>query len=223
MNIYLFSGLGADERLFQKLKPIPGYTYVPVPYVRPASANTLADYASLLISAHNFRTPCIFGGVSIGGMIAQEVAQLMKPEKLILISTIQFEDETPGLFKWANTGFIKALLHKPILELIAAVGDRFTIKSPEGRELFYSMLRDSDSSFMKFGAGVVMDWDPPKANVPVIRIHGTADRVFPLSRINATDISLIEGGNHFMVYEKGEEIGELLANELQPSGVAVEH
>ena len=223
MNIYLFSGLGADERLFQKLKPIPGYTYVPVPYVRPASANTLADYASLLISAHNFRTPCIFAGVSIGGMIAQEVAQLIKPGKLILISTIQHSDELPGLFKWANTGFIKAMLHKPVLELIATVADKFTIKSPEGRKLFYAMLRDADRSFMKFGAGVVMDWDPSMANVSVIRIHGDQDRVFPLSRIHKKDCMLVEGGNHFMIYEKGEEIGEMLAQVLLPVETPVDH
>jgi len=223
VNIYLFSGLGADERLFQKLKPIPGYTYIPVPYVRPASANTLADYASLLISAHNFRTPCIFAGVSIGGMIAQEVAQIIQPEKLILISTIQFADEKPDFFKWANTGFVKALLHKPILELIATVADKFTIKSPEGRKLFYAMLRDADRSFMKFGAREVMSWDPPKANVPVIRIHGTEDRVFPLSRIRATDCTLVEGGNHFMIYEKGDEIGEALAHELQPIETPADH
>lgn len=214
MNIYLFCGLGADERLFQKLKPIQGYTYVPVPFVLPASANTLSEYASLMISAHNFQSPCIFAGVSIGGMIAQEVAQIIKPEKLILISTIQFRHEKPSLFKWVNNGFIKALLSKPVLEIIAAVGDKFTIKSPEGRELFYAMLRDSSPSFMKFGAGVVMDWVPPKANVPVIRIHGTADRVFPLSRIDNKDCKLIDGGNHFMIYERGEEIGEVLANAI---------
>ena len=214
MNIYLFSGLGADERLFQKLKPIPGYTYVPVPYVHPASANTLADYAKLMISTYNFQTPCIFAGVSIGGMIAQEVAQIIKPEKLILISTIQFRNELPKLFKWANNGFVKALLNKPVLEIIAAVGDKFTIKSPEGRELFYAMLRDSNPAFMKFGAGVVMDWEPPKANVPVIRMHGTNDRVFPLSRIEEKGCKVINGGNHFMVFERGMEIGGLIEKEL---------
>ena len=214
MNIYLFSGLGADERLFQKLKPVPGYTYVPVPFVDPASAKTLVDYAKLMISAHNFQAPCIFGGVSIGGMIAQEVAQIIKPEKLILISTLQFRNELPNLFKWANNRLVKSLLSKSVLETIAAVGDKFTIKSTEGRELFYSMLQDSDPSFMKFGAGVVMGWEPPKANVPIIRIHGTSDRVFPLSRINEKKCKLIGGGNHFMIYERGEEIGEMLAHEL---------
>lgn len=221
MNIYLFSGLGADERLFRNLKPIPGYTYVPVPFVPPASAKTLADYGRLMISAHNFKTPCIFAGVSIGGMIAQEVAQIIKPEKLVLISTIQFRDELPELFKWANNGFVKALLNKPVLELIAAVGDKFTIKSPEGRELFYSMLRDADGSFMKFGAGVVMDWDPPKASVSVIRIHGTADRVFPVSGIKDT-IKII-GGNHFMIYERGQEIAEVLQNAIQPLETRSDH
>lgn len=212
MNVYLFSGLGADERLFQKLKPVAGYEYVPLPYVHPGKSETLADYAALLVEAYRFETPCIFGGVSIGGMIAQEVAQIVKPEKLLLISTLQFRNELPGLFKLGNNNFTKSLLSKPLLDAAAALGDKFTIKSKDGRKLFYQMLHDSEADFMKFGFGVVLGWQPPKAEVPVIRIHGTNDRVFPLSRIK--DAIEIQGGNHFMVYEKGEEIGEILKEEL---------
>jgi len=212
MKIYLFSGLGADERLFQNLKPVSGYTYAPLPYVAPASANTLADYADRMIEEYKFESPCIFGGVSIGGMIAQEIAQKVKPEKLILISTLHYRNELPPIFKLGDNNLVKSLLNKPLLDVVAAVGDKFTIKSTKGRSLFYEMLRDSDPAFMKFGAGVVLGWQPPVAQVPVIRVHGTKDRVFPLSRIK--DCIKIKGGNHFMVFEKGEEIGEVLAKEL---------
>jgi len=212
MKIYLFSGLGADGRLFQNLKPVPGYTYVPLPYVAPASAKTLADYADLMIEEYQFEMPCILGGVSIGGMIAQEIAQKINPEKLILISTLRYSYELPAIFKLGDNKLMKSLLAKPILEVVATIGDKFTIKSQKGRKLFYEMLRDSKGAFMKFGAGVVLGWQPPVAKVPVIRIHGTNDRVFPLSRIK--ECIPIKGGNHFMVFEKGEEIGEALKREL---------
>ncbi|NEN25212.1 alpha/beta hydrolase [Cryomorpha ignava] len=212
MKVYLFSGLGADERLFQKLKPVPGYEYVPLPYVHPGNSEALADYAALLVEAYRFETPCIFGGVSIGGMIAQEIAQIVRPEKLLLISTLQFRSELPGVFKLGDNKFTKSLLSKPLLDAAASLGDKFTVKSKEGRKLFYDMLRDSEADFMKFGFGVVLGWQPPKAQVPVIRIHGNKDRVFPLSRIK--ECIKIKGGNHFMVYEKGEEIGEILRGEL---------
>lgn len=212
MNIYLFSGLGADERLFQKLKPVSGYDYVPLPYVHPGKSQTLAEYADLMIDEYKFKTPCIFGGVSIGGMIAQEIAQKVKPEKLLLISTLQHRSELPVYFKMGNNKFTKSLLNKPLLDAFAALGDKFTVKSKEGRKLFYEMLRDSKADFLTFGFGVVLGWQPPVAQVPVIRIHGSKDGIFPLSRIK--DTIKIKGGNHFMVYEKGEEIGEILKGEL---------
>ena len=212
MKIYLFSGLGADERLFQKLKAIQGYEYVALPFVHPGNSKTLADYAALMVDEYRFETPCIFGGVSIGGMIAQEIAQIVKPEKLLLISTLQFRNELPPIFKVGNNEFTKSLLSKPLLEAAAALGDKFTIKSEEGRKLFYEMLHDSDADFMKFGFGVVLGWQPPPAQVPVIRMHGTNDRVFWPSRIK--NGIKIKGGNHFMIYEKGEELGEIIHREL---------
>lgn len=212
MKIYLFSGLGADERLFSKLKPIEGYEYVALPFIHPGNSKTLADYAALLVEEYRFETPCIFGGVSIGGMIAQEVAQIVKPEKLLLISTLQFSNELPPVFKLGNNAFTKSLLSKPLLEVAATIGDKFTIKSKEGRKLFYDMLHASEGDFMKFGFGVVLGWQPPVAQVPVIRLHGTNDRVFPLSRVK--NAITIKGGNHFMVYEKGEEIGDIIGKEL---------
>src|SRR5690554_6769593 len=116
--------------------------------------------------------PCIFAGVSIGGMIAQEIAQIVQPEMLILISTIQYNHEKPGVFKWANSPFVIPMLHKPFLKFVATVADKFTTKSPAGRKLFYAMLRSSDPDFVKFGARMAVNWDAPRAKVRVIRMHG---------------------------------------------------
>lgn len=213
MKIYLFSGLGADERLFDNLSPIPGYEYETLKCVKPGTAISLADYAKILVDQYHFEPPFLLGGVSIGGMIAQEIAQLIQPEMLILISTVRFRNELPEFLRIVNSSFTRSLLEKSFLEKIAAIGDKFTKKSAAGRKLFYDMLHDSDRDFMKFGAGATLGWHPPQTKVPFIRLHGTEDKVFPISRIKGECIE-IKNGAHFMTFEKGEKISGILRDKL---------
>ncbi|MFT6998318.1 MAG: pimeloyl-ACP methyl ester carboxylesterase [Cryomorphaceae bacterium] len=211
-KIYLFSGMGADSRLFKNLGPIEGYEIIPLPYIHPQQSKTLGDYAALLADHYTFEEPYLLGGVSMGGMIAQELAQLTNPEELVLISTATSRTEMPLLFEWARQMRLASLFNKPALEAIAKLGDQFTVKSPEGRQLFLDMLHDSDPDFMKFGAKSILEWEPAENNLPTVRIHGTIDRVFPASKI--TDATMIEGGNHFMIFERGEEITKILSKKL---------
>ena len=212
MKIYLLSGLGADERLFKNLRPIAGYEFVPLAYPKPGKCKTLAEYAALLVKKYKFKAPFMIGGVSIGGMLAQEVAQIVRPEKLILISTIRFRNEFPPFLRMVDNGFTRRLLVKSFLEVIAGFGDKFTHKSPEGRALFYDMLHASDPDFLKFGAGATLAWQPPHISVPFVRFHGSADKVFPISRIKGC--IEIKNGGHFMIYEKGDQISEILTDRL---------
>jgi pimeloyl-ACP methyl ester carboxylesterase len=212
VNVYLFSGLGADERLFQKLEAPKGVRFVPLAYIPPTDCNTLSDYAATLKSHYHFEKPYALGGVSMGGMVAQELAQYTEPEKLILISTATSRADMPGLFSLARALPVDRLLNKHFLTAFAKTVDPFTIKSEEGRKLFLDMLNDSSTDFLRFGAKAILDWKPQPLSVPVVRIHGTRDRVFPSRKVK--DAIVIEGGNHFMVFEKAAEISEIIAQEL---------
>jgi pimeloyl-ACP methyl ester carboxylesterase len=211
-KLYLFSGMGADSRLFKNLGAIEGYELIPLEFIHPKESKTLRHYAELLAEYYTFEEPYFLGGISMGGMIAQELAHLTKPTGLVLISTATSRSEMPLLFEWARQLRLASLFNKTALEGIAKFADQFTMKSPEGRQLFLDMLHDSDPDFMKFGAKSILEWEPPKNELPTIRIHGTIDRVFPASKI--TDATMIEGGNHFMIFERGEEITNILREKL---------
>jgi len=204
--------MGADERLFQKLGPIDRFELKPLPWIKPRGSKTLGEYAELMIREYDFQKPFMLGGVSMGGMIAQELAARTDPEGLILISTATSRSEMPLLFEWARRLRLASLMNKSFLENLAILGDKFTIKSEEGRRLFMSMLKDSDPDLMRFGARAILHWEPPEVTIPTIRIHGTADRVFPISKI--ADAVEVKGGNHFMIYEKGDEITKILIDKL---------
>ena len=212
IRLYLFSGLGADTRLFKNFGPIEGLKIIPLPWIKPGGSKTLGDYADLLQKEYEFQKPYMLGGVSMGGMIAQELAIRTEPEALVLISTATSRSEMPLLFEWARRLRLASLMNKSFLENLAILGDRFTIKSEEGRTLFLEMLKDSDPDVMRFGARAILHWEPPRHQVPTIRVHGTADRVFPFAKVH--DAIAIEDGNHFMVFERGEEIAKLLGDRL---------
>ena len=212
-SLYLFSGLGADTRLFQNFGPIDGLEIVPLPWIHPGDSKTLGDYADLLMETYDFKTPCWVGGVSMGGMIAQELAARIKPEGQVLISTARSIKEMPLLFEWTKKIRLENFMHKPFLEVVAKIGDPFTIKSKEGRALFRQMLKDADPDLMKFGAQAILNWQPSDNNTKTIRIHGTNDRVFPIKKVGET-IKILDG-NHFMVFEKGAEITQELNERIK--------
>jgi pimeloyl-ACP methyl ester carboxylesterase len=212
LKIYLFSGLGADERLFSSLKPIPGYEYRPVPYIHPGNCQNLSQYAQLLHDEYQLEPGQVFLGVSLGGVIAQELASIIPAHKVVLISSIRSKSEMPLMLKAADRLKIGHILHKPLLETLAGIGDKFTFKTREGRELFFAMLHDTDPDFMHFAVKAILKWSKPGIRTDILRIHGTQDRVFPISKIGSCH--KIEKGSHFMVFDRGEEISGILKRQL---------
>ncbi|MEM9051630.1 MAG: alpha/beta hydrolase [Bacteroidota bacterium] len=212
MKVYFFSGLGADARLFQRLEAPEGFEFVALDYIPPGNSRSIGDYARLLSDHYDFEEPFILGGVSIGGMIVQELAQIIEAKAVILISTAMSRSEMPLLFTIARKLPVGFLMNKSFLSAFAKTLDPFTVKSVEGRELFLEMLEDTPADFLKFGSNAILNWRPPLTTVKTIRIHGTRDRVFPARKIS--NAHMIKGGNHFMAFEKAKEISEVLRREL---------
>lgn len=208
MKVYALSGLGADERLFENMELDVPAQLIPLPWISPGNSQTIADYAARIVDHYKPEPGSILMGVSFGGMIIQEMAHLMKANSLVLISTMTSRDDLPLAMKTAAAARIHPILKKDFLSGLAWLGDKFTSKSKEGRDLFYQMIQDSDADVLSFGARAILDWRPPGIEAPVLRIHGDKDRVFPLKK--EWNAKIIKGGNHFMIFDKGEEISGLV-------------
>lgn len=87
MRVYCISGVGADHRAFQRLN-IPDHELIAVPWIEPLSNESLSSYANRLGASIDTKEPFALLGLSFGGMLAAEMAALLKPRKLILISSI---------------------------------------------------------------------------------------------------------------------------------------
>jgi hypothetical protein len=74
-NLYLFSGLGADKRIFQRLD-LSGYAVNYIEWILPLEGETIEQYASRLLCQITAPNPTLIG-LSFGGIMAIEVAKLM--------------------------------------------------------------------------------------------------------------------------------------------------
>ena len=92
MKIYAIPGLGADHRLYNRID-IPGVELIAFDWPEMREGASLADYAEELSKKVDRSGPFCLMGVSMGGMVAVELARIVSPKRTFLISSWK----SPGL------------------------------------------------------------------------------------------------------------------------------
>lgn len=206
--IYLISGLGADERIFRRLD-FGAYKPVYIPWISPAPKETLSQYAIRLSAVINTENPLILG-ISFGGMIATEIARHRKDASVMLISSAKNKRELPVLYRLA--GRLSLHYFIPVRWLKHANFITYTLfgmKSPEEKALLKSILKDTDSVFLKWAIQAIISWKNERNPDAFVHIHGTDDLILPCSNIKHVNFKIKNGG-HLMIYTHAKEISEIL-------------
>jgi len=213
-NIYLFSGLGADHRVYKHLD-FTGYDIVHVKWETPIVNETLADYVKRLAQQVTRPNP-VFIGVSFGGMVAIEMAKIIDTEKIIIIASAKDKYNIPIHYK--ISGFLK--IHKLIPGRVLKRPSQFLywqfgIETTEDKKLLDEILPDTDVKFLTWALGRISTWSNTKHHSNLVHIHGSEDRVLPYPSQGA-DFTIKDGG-HFMMINRANEISVLLQQILSTS------
>ena len=213
MNIYFISGLGADERIFQKIRLPKGYEIRHIPWQPARAEQSIASYARQMANSIDANKPFMLAGLSFGGMIASEICKFLKPEKLILFSSVKTAAELPALYRLAGKlGLYKIIPGKiykltlPFLHWFLGVSDN------AGRLLLSSFLDHTDPFFLRWAIREISCWKNTTVFQPQLHIHGDRDRVFPIDLV--AGVQTVTGGSHFSVFNDADHINEILAREL---------
>lgn len=213
-HIIFFSGLGADERLFQFID-LNGCRKQFVKWTKPAKNETLQSYLLKLKEQITIDEPPVLVGVSLGGIIAMEMRELMPVEKTILISSVKARTEMPAFLNLVRLTKLNTLVPLWLTKKIALHGPLIAgIRSRKTQPLLAQMLYDADDDFLDWGMQAALDWQRSaydKKNL--VHIHGTNDLVFPLRNIRQCDYT-IKGGTHGMIMSRPGEINEILRREI---------
>ncbi|UOR05106.1 alpha/beta hydrolase [Hymenobacter aerilatus] len=216
MKVYLFPGLGADERIFRHLQPLLHTETQVLPWLTPEPRESLPHYVARMAERVVSNEPCLLVGVSFGGVVALEMCRLRPMARAVLISSIPDADCLPPLLRIIrNTGIYK-LVPPQLLKLLPRVGQwYFGINNREEYHLFREILRDMEPVYTRWAIDRLLHWDSTDIGRGV-QILGTRDRVFPPGP-SPVDY-LIPGGGHFMVLTHAREISVILNGMLKSKG-----
>ena len=99
-KMYIIPGLGTDGRIFQQLR-LQNLDFEVVEWETPEKNEPYETYLQRMAEKIRTDEPFVLAGVSFGGMCAQSLAPQLKPEKLVLISTIRRPDQFPFYLRHA--------------------------------------------------------------------------------------------------------------------------
>lgn len=206
-HIYLFSGLGADERVFQKLT-FPGYTVTVIQWVTPVEGESMPQYAERLLPQITVSYPILIG-LSFGGMMAIEVAKLMATTQVVLISSAKQRTEIPFYFRLAGRLRLHRLLPTRLMKRATILSYCFFgAQSTEDRQLLKAILADTDPRFLKWAINTIIHWSNLEVSEKIQHIHGTNDRILPVQFVSCQ--YTVKGCGHLMVFNRSDEVQDIL-------------
>ena len=204
---YLIPGLGADERVFRRLR-LAGTVHV-LEWLAPTSpTEPLAHYAARLAAAVPTDAPCWLVGVSFGGLLAQEIGRLRPLARVVLISSLGSPRDLPPLLRLAGATGAHRLLPFGLLKWLPRLAQWF-FGARGGTEyrLLRQILADTDPAFARWATAQLLAWRGP--GLPeAVRIHGTRDRLLPAgaARIDYP----VPGAGHFLIVSHAPQLSHLL-------------
>jgi len=210
MNAYFISGLGADQRIFSKLKLSEKINIIHIEWINPNQNETLEVYAERLSRIIDTSKPFALVGVSFGGMIAVEIAKLLKPVATIIISSTILSSHLPALYRFAGKFRLLNLIPAKLLKASNKLTQHyyFGTKSSSEKILLNRIIKDTDPHFLKWAIGSILSWENKVKPEKIFHIHGTKDKI--LYSKKAMPDFLIENGTHFMVYQNAKKISGLI-------------
>lgn len=206
-SIYIFSGLGADKRVFAKMD-FSGFAVTFIDWITPLANEKIADYALRISQQIKSPNPILIG-LSFGGIMTMEVAKILTASKIILIASAKTKYELPFYYRLAGFLGLHHLLPTKLLKQANFFSNWFfgAITS-EDKRLLKEILEDTPPLFLKWAINQIVTWQNTVVPKTIVHIHGQADRILPIFFVRC-DIKVANGG-HFMTVNKAEELTRLI-------------
>ena len=217
--LILFSGMGADARVFAGQKKVFPNLSVPT-WIEPMPDESLASYASRWATLINLGKPCFVGGASFGGFVALEMVRHLDVVACFLIGSVRSPAQFPKGFRALRKMAPMAdALPFELATLLskAALASSGPLVGNHVQDLLKQM-KESDASFLRWACRAVLTWEgtPIVGNVPVYQIHGENDFVLPVA--NTIPDVIVPGAGHALSMSHPAEVNAFLAEKMKQCG-----
>lgn len=212
MKVYFISGLAADKRVFKYIQLPEGYEIIHLEWIAHKKNESLSEYSLRLAEGIHTTEPFALVGLSMGGMIASEIAKKHPPVATILISSISCYHHLPAHLKLAGKLRLHKLVPVSIVKRAAIMKRLFTTETPDDKIAMKQIIRDSDTGFIKWAMDAILKWKNIDIPHPIYHLHGTKDEVLPVKYTKPTHF--IPNGGHLMVMTRAKDVNHFLKEAL---------
>lgn len=215
-HIYCIPGLGFNEAIFSKLALSPHRVTI-LNWIEPQPEESIQSYASRMLQGieEEDGAEVVLLGHSFGGVMAQEIALQKNIALVIIMSSIRFGDEIPNYLKAVNkTRLYNFFSVELIKRTFPFFGERHGFDTSDKKEMFMDMLFQNSNTYLQWALKTITQWQGGLKGFKFFRIHGSKDLTFEIDK-QIQPYYLVEGGNHIMVYDRSDEINEMILDKLR--------
>lgn len=210
-TLVLIPGLGADAALYELQRRALGERLVVPPWPEPNyQGDTLESYArriaDVVRAMPNVTRPFHVGGLSLGGILAAEIAECCADDVagVFLIGACLDRSEIPAVFhllaragQWMPAGLMLACANR----LAPAFISWWQGLDAEMADLYASVYSRGNKRLLRWAALAMSRWQSkacPRA--PVYRAHGRRDQIIPIpsERFRPGLDLVVPDGNHLI-------------------------
>jgi pimeloyl-ACP methyl ester carboxylesterase len=196
MRWLILPGMGATAAMYNGLKHKLGFHVNFLNWPDYRGEKTYADVARRIIEDHAIGSEDVVGGSSLGGMVALEIARLMRVRAVVLLGSAVNRQEVQTLLT--------------ILSPLATAAPVTIIQALAGKHqnLVSTMFADSNPEFIRAMCSYLPSWtgyDGPMEKV--FRLHGKKDHVIPCP---TSGCEVIETAGHLLAITHAAETADFL-------------
>jgi pimeloyl-ACP methyl ester carboxylesterase len=209
-TIYCFPGQGSDARIFDSLIIDQSYQLKIIDYGMPEMGMSMKDFALQLSERIDTTEAFLLIGVSLGGMICAELAEIVHPEKTIIISSAKNRNELPARYKFQRAiPLYKIFSGRALLRGAKILQPIVEPDRKKNKATFINMLGSKNPEYMKRTINLLINWDKEINQSKIYHIHGSRDHTLPIKKITSPDV-VINSGSHMMTLTKASEVSAAL-------------
>ena len=201
-SVYLMPGMAASPKIFEFLSFPDYYDVNYLSWIPPVKDESWRDYALRMSARVKHKKPILIG-VSLGGILVQEMKNHLDCKKVIIISSVKSNEELPNHMKLAQWTNAHRLLPTQWIKNIETFALFVFGKGIQRRlEHYKRYLSERDPEYLNWAIDRLVNWNRNAPDQSVIHIHGAQDSVFPVKNIQDPFIKI--EGDHAVILTKSD-------------------
>ena len=207
-RLIMLPGLGSTSAVFDHQRKAFGDRLETPDFIEHHQGESIAAYAqrwAKKLSRPGDHRPLFIGGVSFGGMLAQEMAMYLepKPRAVLLIASARTGNTVTPIMQFAElvgryvpaSSFTNTL---KLLKLMFAMRDGL---DDDDKVTLMSTANQADAAMTKWASSAAVGWPgftPPSGYPPIHQIHSRHDWVLRPPSPDTPNLQWVDGSRHLL-------------------------